>query len=127
MIYLRTDQKVTSTPIETMRMTTPSKHPSSPTTGDAQGNLGGKSPTTAMKKEKIIVFSLGPLKISRTRSILTDDRNRNVLKEEENSEPETLFQKYFTCSGGACLGEGGSPPSSKGKKEVDEGDNFLED
>ena len=63
-----------------------------------------------MEKQKII-FSLGPLKITRCK----DDRG-NKITEEDDSEPMLL--KYFTCSGPDffCLGSNESPTSSVGDK-----------
>ena len=66
-------------------------------------------PTMETKKENII-FTLGPLKITRVK----DDHNK--LTEGDDSEPMLL--KYFTCSSPDffCLGSNESPTSSVGDK-----------
>mmetsp|Transcript_33454 Transcript_33454/g.56628 ORF Transcript_33454/g.56628 Transcript_33454/m.56628 type:complete len:84 (+) Transcript_33454:184-435(+) len=65
-----------------------------------------------MEKQKII-FSLGPLKITRCK----DDRG-NKITEEDDSEPMLL--KYLTCSGSDlfCLGSSESS-ATPGEVKVD--------
>eukprot|EP00985_Skeletonema_marinoi_P030818 scaffold34034_cov168-Skeletonema_marinoi.AAC.1 len=65
-----------------------------------------------MEKQKII-FSLGPLKITRCK----DDDDRNKITEEE-VDTEPMLLKYFTCSGPDlfCSGLNESPTSSVGDK-----------
>lgn len=97
-------------------MTHPSNH-SSTNTGDAQGTPVDQSPTNEVKKQRTTLLKLGPLKITRIKSYLKKP------KDDVDSEPSTLLQKYFTCSGGSCVG--GSPPSRKGANKEDA--EFLED
>jgi hypothetical protein len=92
-------QSMTESERETMCHPSKPKHPSTTTTskvppfafGSVIDEYESQSPsptTTKMKKENVILFWVGPLKITRIRN---DD-------DDDDDEP-TLLENYFTCFG----------------------------